>query len=72
MDLGIDNAYAIAINNAGIIAGTYNTADYTHAFILDSGTLTDLGSLGVEPDHNWNYNRPYAINDAGQVVDVRR
>ncbi len=37
---------ALAINNAGQIVGTSETASGTHAFLYQAGSLSDLGTLG--------------------------
>lgn len=47
-----------AVNNLGVVAGTYNS----HAFIEQNGVLTDLGTLGGTSS------AAYGINDYNQVV----
>jgi probable HAF family extracellular repeat protein len=45
-NLGI-SGYGIAINNAGQVAGGYNTSTgLLHAFVSSNGNLVDLGTLG--------------------------
>jgi probable HAF family extracellular repeat protein len=45
-NLGI-SGYGVAINNAGQVAGGYNTSTgLLHAFVWTSGNLADLGTLG--------------------------
>lgn len=56
---------ATAINNLGQVVGTSNVAGGFHAFIWDSGAMTDLGNLpGGETTNSW----VYGINDSGQAV----
>jgi probable HAF family extracellular repeat protein len=55
---------ATSINDSGqvvgVVVGSYTFQ--THAWIYNSGTITDLGTLGG------TYAYPYAINSLGQVV----
>ncbi|MGI8962430.1 MAG: PEP-CTERM sorting domain-containing protein [Bryobacteraceae bacterium] len=45
-NLGI-SGYGVAINNAGQVAGGYNTSTgLLHAFVWSNGSLADLGTLG--------------------------
>ncbi len=61
---GGDFSEAFAINNAGQVAGTSNTASSMRAFLWTSATgLQDLGTLPRA-----NASQAYAINEAGQVV----
>ena len=55
---------AYGINQAGQIAGTSQDDDgrFSHGFVWDNGTMTDIGSLGGA------YTAALGINDAGQVV----
>jgi probable HAF family extracellular repeat protein len=46
--LGGQSSFATAINNAGQIVGSSQTADGTsHAFLLSGGVMTDLGALSA-------------------------
>jgi probable HAF family extracellular repeat protein len=51
--------WAEAINEPGQVTGT---APNGHAALWDHGVITDLGTLGG------SFSRPFALNDAGQVV----
>jgi len=62
-DLGGHSTLAFAINNAGQVAGSVETANGEfHAFVFKNGSLTDLGSLGGSPSFG------VAINDTGRVA----
>ena len=55
---------ADAINSAGKIVGSSDTADdRRHAFVFQSGVMTDIGTLP-----GGNSSEAFAINDAGHVV----
>lgn len=53
-----------AINNHGQIVGSFNISSNgrTHAFLIDNGVMTDLGSFGGD------YSSAIDINDNGQIV----
>ncbi len=56
------------INNAGEIVGvTDPSMGRPHAFIWDSGVMTDLNDY-VDPTSGWVLREAVAINDAGQIV----
>lgn len=66
-------AAPVAINNLGQVAGNYDYSTLngngpTHAFSYKAGIMTDLGTLGGDP----NYDESYAagINNLGQVVGL--
>jgi probable HAF family extracellular repeat protein len=62
--LGGGGARAAAINNGGQITGAARMPDgWSHAFLYESGTMKDLGTLP-----NGKMSLAYAINDRGQVV----
>ncbi|MEJ0061671.1 MAG: RHS repeat-associated core domain-containing protein [Alphaproteobacteria bacterium] len=48
------------INNVGQIVGTYSSGGSSHAFLVQSGTLTDLGAI--------QGSTPVRINNKGQVT----
>jgi probable HAF family extracellular repeat protein len=60
--LGGDRSFAVAINNAGQVAGGAELADGTsHAYLFD-GTVHDLGTLGDGDSRAWD------LNNLGHVV----
>jgi len=62
VDVSGKNCTANAINDSGMIVGTFGDNDSLHAFTFDAGTLTDLGTLGGVQSAG------YAINASGDVV----
>ena len=69
LDLGTlppaDQSVAQAVNEAGqVVGGSTADAPWTHGFLWDNGTMTDLGSLGGKHDYSWAYD----INDTGSIV----
>ena len=58
------NSYAQGINNQGQVVGYWDATNGAHAFLYQTGTVIDLGLLGV------NGTNVYAlsINNSGQVV----
>src|SRR5256885_12041831 len=67
VDLGTlppaDQSVAQAINAAGqVVAGSVADGPWNHGFLLDHGTITDLGVLGGRHDYSWAYD----INDTGR------
>ncbi|MFI3198007.1 MAG: DUF3466 family protein [Methylococcaceae bacterium] len=73
--LGGTYSIAFAINNAGLVVGMADTADFyvaEHATLWNGITTTDLGTLG-QPSSTGGYSSPagsaaYAINNSGIVV----
>src|SRR5256885_3668160 len=60
-----DQSMAQAINAAGqVVGGSIADGPWTHGFLWDNGTMTDLGSLGGRHDYSWAYD----INDTGRIV----
>src|SRR2546430_17230127 len=69
LDLGTlppaDQSVAQAGNEAGqVVGGSTADAPWTHGFLWDNGTMTDLGSLGGKPDYSWAFD----INDTGRIL----
>ncbi len=72
-DLGI--VTATGINNSTQVVGYYiqppnPTTNLTHAFLWQSGSLTDLGTLTPDPNHPGKYlgeSRAQGINNKGQI-----
>ena len=63
--LGGSDSYASGINDQGQVVGASSTKNGSqHAFIWQSGTMTDLGTLGAR----FTSSSATAINDRGQVV----
>jgi len=61
--LGGSRSYAVAINDAGDVAGvSWVTGSTYHAFSYSGGTKTDIGTLGG------SNSIARFINDAGQVA----
>ena len=61
--LGGANSYAMAIDNAGFIAGSsQSTSGYSHAFLSNGTSLQDLGTLGGVASYG------YGLNNLGDVV----
>jgi len=61
VDLGIDDCVARAVNESGVIAGTFRQG---HLFSYRDGEFSDLGGLhGLEPI-------PLAINRKGKIVGI--
>ena len=58
------NSYAQGINNNGQVVGYWDGVDGAHAFLYDSGVVTDLGLLGNLGANNY----ALSINNSGQVV----
>jgi probable HAF family extracellular repeat protein len=60
-DLGVGGDYstARAINNAGLITGSFGTSGTSHVFLWKNGTMIDLG---------WSSSGGTDINDVGQLV----
>lgn len=68
--LGGNQATAYAINDSDVVVGSSLTATDNatfHAFIYQSGIMTDLNSL-ITPNSGWMLNEALAINNAGQIV----
>ena len=67
-NLGEAGVYANAINSTGQIAGwCYTLPDaYPNAFSYSGGTMSDLGTLGGNPQ--LQDSEAKAINDSGQIV----
>jgi probable HAF family extracellular repeat protein len=62
--LGGSYTRGYGINDAGQVIGySYDTLDYSRAFLWEAGTITDLGALG---DGFWS--AAYAINNRGLVA----
>jgi probable HAF family extracellular repeat protein len=62
--LGGTDSYAMAINNAGVIVGGASTSgEQLHAFVYDSGGMSDLGVL-----NGGTWSSAYAIADNGGIV----
>jgi probable HAF family extracellular repeat protein len=70
--LGGDSSWPTAVNIAGQVVGTSETADgSTHALLWTrTGGMIDLGTLGGAQSEVGSWDRPfhYAVNAAGQVV----
>lgn len=63
--LGGAGSVPVAINNRGQVVGQSAVANgEEHAFLWQSGRMTDLGTLGGA------MSQPIAIDDAGQVIGV--
>ncbi len=62
-DNGAPDSQAMAINNAGTIAGFIQGLGVAHAVIWRNGTMTDLGTLP-----GGFYSHAIGIDDAGDVV----
>ena len=58
------NSYAQGINNQGEVVGYWSATNGAHAFLYQSGAVTDLGLLGAGGVNNY----ALSINNAGQVV----
>src|SRR2546427_4980416 len=66
--LGGDESQPIAMNALGQVVGFSITASGAeHAFLWASGTMQDLGTLGVDVGQA---SRAVAINDFGQVAGI--
>ncbi len=62
--LGGTDSYALAINNAGQVAGMATTADgQGHAFLTVNGQILDIGALS-----GGSWSSAYAINASGAVA----
>ena len=58
-----DGTYAYDINNLGQIVGNSSvTSTTTHAYVWQSGNMSDLGTLGGNDSY------AFAINEEGQIV----
>ena len=67
--LNLEWSAASAINDAGLVAGEMRITpgvDLTHAFLLQQGSATDLGSL--PPLATSAYSSAHSLNESGQVV----
>lgn len=64
--LGWSEIFHYRVNNAGQVVGFGKAAGSAtnHAFLFDSGTMTDLGTLGG----TWDPSYGYGLNNAGEVV----
>src|SRR5437870_1920037 len=45
-DIGVETAFARAVNDSGAVAGDYRINNGAHAFRWRAGVMTDLGTLG--------------------------
>ncbi len=64
-----EGSYAYAINDAGQIVGESENNIYSqHAFLWQSGTMIDLGSLAFGIGSDQGYSRALAINNVGRIV----
>ena len=70
---GVGFSSAAAINGAGQVAGNSDVYDADgnylgqHAFLYSNGQMTDLGTLGTDPN-GVGFSSAAAINGAGQVA----
>jgi probable HAF family extracellular repeat protein len=53
---------AYAVNDHGVVAGTYNVGNGAHGFMLKDGLLYDLGTLGG------SYSNAFGMNDKNVIV----
>jgi probable HAF family extracellular repeat protein len=67
-NLGSSYTIARAINSAGIVVGDgHNASGDDHAWVWQSGTMTDLNNLIPQPSL-WVLSSAYGINDNQQIV----
>jgi probable HAF family extracellular repeat protein len=57
---------AYGINASNQVAGESGTANNTHAFLFQNGSMTDLGTLGANNSNG--YSSAHAINGSSQIV----
>jgi probable HAF family extracellular repeat protein len=70
---GGHESIAYAVNDADVIVGTYQTANFKwHPFILDKGTpggkMKDLTKMLDESGDHWKITTAVDINNAGQIL----
>jgi probable HAF family extracellular repeat protein len=67
---GFSSSSANALNNLGQVVGNLsNDIGPTHAFVWQSGVMTDLNTL-IPGDSGWVLQEATGINDNGQIVGV--
>jgi probable HAF family extracellular repeat protein len=65
---GDSGSLAFAANTAGAVIGLSGTGSVTRAFLYQNNAMRELASLIDPADGIWTVDRPYAINNAGQIV----
>lgn len=64
--LGGSSSIGLAVNDKGQVCGGADRSDGTrHAFLWDSGEMTDLGTLPL-----WSQSEAWDLNNVGQVVGI--